>query len=100
MASILGRTISGRVYSYFQRSWRAKETPGKTNRTGPSKVMTKQIYLGSAEDILQKIQANQSPKEAILAWGPQKAERRLTACSSIQRDLITALGIAYLAPSG
>jgi len=63
MASILGRTIHGRVYYYFQRSWRAKDSPGKTRGTGPSKVMTEQIYLGSAEDVLQKIQANQSPKE-------------------------------------
>lgn len=63
MASILARNIHGRTYYYYQRSWRAKESGGKTRGSGRSKVKTEQIYLGSAEDVLQKIQANQSPKE-------------------------------------
>lgn len=90
MASILARNIHGRTYYYYQRSWRAKEGSGKTRGTGRSKVMTEQIYLGSAEDVLQKIQANQSPEEVQhLTFGLEAAAvqvvRELNLVEAIDR---------------
>ncbi len=58
----------------------------------------KSAGLAMSDRVLRKELAD--IREVILVWGRQKAECRLTACSSIQRDLIPALGIAHLAPSG
>ena len=53
----------GRQYHYYYRhSWRIKvdgsqdgSQEGKTRGSGPSRVMTQNIYLGKAGDIVRKI---------------------------------------------
>lgn len=49
----------GRQYHYYYRhSWRIKvddSQEGKTRGSGPSRVMTQNVYLGKAGDIVRKI---------------------------------------------
>lgn len=62
MATIIKRKISGGTYYYLSHSYRVKE-PGTK---GKGRVKTKQIYLGTADDLLQKISQQQTP-ESLLA---------------------------------
>ncbi|SFM73611.1 hypothetical protein [Thermodesulforhabdus norvegica] len=54
---------------YYSRSYRVKVDPnatGKTRGSGKSKVVTQQVYLGTAEDILKLIEEarkHQEPKK-------------------------------------
>lgn len=61
MATIIKRKIAGGTYYYLSHSYRVKE-PGQK---GKGRVKTKQIYLGTAEDVLQKISTMQTPKSLV-----------------------------------
>ena len=66
MATIIKRTIGGRDYYYYTRSYRVKDSPkanGKARGSGKSRVRTEQIYLGTAEDVIRRIQSQQSPEK-------------------------------------
>jgi hypothetical protein len=49
----------GRNYIYYYRHSRRVKLdpakPGKTKGSGPSRVITQNVYLGKAEDIVRKI---------------------------------------------
>lgn len=63
---IYSKTIKGIVYYYYQKSWREKSDPsssGKGRGSGPSRVRTRSIYLGTADSILQKLQSSPAPLE-------------------------------------
>jgi len=61
MATIIKRKISGGTYYYLTHSYRVKEAGQK----GKGRVKTKQIYLGTAEDVLQKISQVQTPESLV-----------------------------------
>jgi transposase len=61
MATIIKRKIAGGTYYYLSHSYRAKE-PGQK---GKGRVKTKQVYLGTAEDVLQKITQMQVPESLV-----------------------------------
>lgn len=61
MATIIKRKIAGGTYYYLSHSYRAKE-PGQK---GKGRVKTKQTYLGTAEDVLQKISQMQVPESLV-----------------------------------
>lgn len=65
MATIIKRTINGRNYYYISRSYRVKEpgsAPGKGPWSGKSRVRSEQVYLGTVEEVLRKIQQKASPE--------------------------------------
>lgn len=65
--SITSKTTGGRKYYYFHKTYRTKVNPsqkGKTRGSGKSKVITEEVYLGTAETILRKIKENQRPLKA------------------------------------
>ena len=56
--SIVLKKQGNRKYYYYSRSRRVKIDPnasGKTKGSGKSKVVTEQVYLGTAEDVLKKL---------------------------------------------
>ena len=58
--------ISRNPYYYYTRSYRVKDSPkanGKARGSGKSRVRTEQIYLGTAEDVIRRIQSQQSPEK-------------------------------------
>ena len=60
--SIIQRRQGSRRYYYYSRSFRVKLDPassGKGRGSGKSRVVTEQIYLGSAEEVLEKLQQPQ-----------------------------------------
>jgi hypothetical protein len=61
MAAVIKRKIGGGAYYYLSHSYRAKE-PGQK---GKGRVKTKQIYRGTAEDVLPKISAMQVPSSLV-----------------------------------
>jgi transposase len=61
---IYPREIGGKIYYYAQRSRREKIDPtrkGKTKGSGKSRVRSDTIYLGSAESIVQRLEATRQP---------------------------------------
>ena len=65
--NIYPKNIRGRIYYYYQESYREKidkESSGKTKGTGKSNPKTKSIYIGTAEQILEM---KQSKKGAVVA---------------------------------
>ncbi len=53
-------------YYYYSRSHRVKLDPGasgKTRGSGKSRVVSEQVYLGTAEDVLQKLRSQQKAGE-------------------------------------
>ena len=67
--SIVLKKQGNRKYYYYSRSRRVKIDPnasGKTKGSGKSKVVTEQIYLGTAEDVLEKL--------SRLTYDPQPVE--------------------------
>jgi transposase len=81
---VYGKKLKGKVYYYYQESYRTKVDPaaghGKTKGSGPSKVHVRSIYLGSAEDVLALKQGARGPAElrhrafGLLAAALQVAE--------------------------
>ena len=66
MATIVKRLINGRAYYYISRSFRVKDASnasGKTRGSGKSHVRTEQIYLGTIEDVIKKVQTTNSPEK-------------------------------------
>ncbi|SFM99204.1 hypothetical protein [Thermodesulforhabdus norvegica] len=67
--TIIARKRGNRKYYYYSRSYRVKVDPnatGKTRGSGKSKVVTRQVYPGTAEDILKLIEEarkHQEPKK-------------------------------------
>jgi hypothetical protein len=64
MGSICARKQSGKTYYAYQESYRVKlnrEDDGKKRGSGKSKVVTRSVYLGSAEKILKCIQDRKEP---------------------------------------
>ena len=54
---IYPKKIGGKIYYYYQQTWREKVNPndtGKTRGTGKSKVRTRTVYLGTAASIKKK----------------------------------------------
>ncbi len=68
VGTIIARKRGNKKYYYYSRSYRVKIDPnakGKTRGSGKSKVVTEQIYLGSAEDIVRltkEAKEHQEPK--------------------------------------
>ena len=68
--TIIARKRGNKKYYYYSRSYRVKIDPnatGKVKGSGKSKVVTQQVYLGTAEDILKLIEEakkHQEPKKA------------------------------------
>ncbi len=63
---IYPKIIRGNVYYYYQRTYREKvdaKDSGKTKGSGPSKVKTESVYLGSAASILKQLKEAQGPVE-------------------------------------
>lgn len=63
---IYPKTIAGHTYYYAQRSCREKLDPtarGKTKGSGKSRVRSKMIYLGSAEEIVAAMTRTRAPVE-------------------------------------
>jgi len=61
---IYPREIRGKVYYYAQRSRREKIDPtrkGKAKGSGKSRVRSDTVYLGSAESIVERLQATRRP---------------------------------------
>ena len=61
---IYPKSIHGNVYYYYQRTYREKVNPadsGKTKGSGPSKVKTESVYLGSAASIVQRLKKGKGP---------------------------------------
>ncbi|MEM3486238.1 MAG: IS1634 family transposase [Candidatus Methanomethyliaceae archaeon] len=60
MATIVARRRGTETYYYYHVAQRVKVSPsdqgGKGRGSGPSKVVTKDIYLGSADTILRRLQ--------------------------------------------
>lgn len=51
-------------YYYYTHSYRVKNDPtttGKTKGSGKSRVITEEVYLGTAEELLRKFHSNQEP---------------------------------------
>ena len=66
MATIVKRLINGRAYYYISRSFRIKDASGdcgKTRGSGKSHVRTEQIYLGTIEDVIKRVQSTNSPEK-------------------------------------
>lgn len=64
MGSIIKRTRGNSTHYIYQESYRVKVNRadrGKTRGSGKSRVCTKAIYLGSAEDILECLNKNKEP---------------------------------------
>jgi len=64
LGSIFPKQQGRRRYYYYSRSYRVKIDPnatGKTKGSGKSRVITEKIYLGTAEEVLQKL--SQSPSK-------------------------------------
>lgn len=62
--SIIKNKRGKNIYYYYSKSSRVKLDPndeGKTRNTGKSKVVTENIYLGKAEEILKKMKENEGP---------------------------------------
>ena len=62
---IYKKTIKGNTYYYYQENYREKitatttaEISGKTKGTGKSRVKSKSIYLGTAEQIHTLVKNN------------------------------------------
>ena len=56
--SIVCKQRGRRRYYYYSRSYRVKLDPaatGKTKGSGKSRVISDQVYLGTAEEVLQKL---------------------------------------------
>ena len=64
MGSIIKRTRGNSTHYIYQESYRVKVNRadrGKTRGTGKSKVCTKAVYLGTAENILAALSSNKEP---------------------------------------
>jgi transposase len=64
MGSICARQQGGKIYYVYQESYRVKlnrEDDGKKRGSGKSKVVTRAVYLGTAEKILKSIQEKKDP---------------------------------------
>jgi len=62
------KTIKGRTYYYLQQTYRQKVDPtdaerGKGPGSGKSKVVTRTVYLGTAQSILERIKGGRGPVE-------------------------------------
>lgn len=55
---IAEKNIEGRRYYYLQRSYRSKDA-----KTGRSKVKTSSVYLGKAENVLERLKQSRRPLE-------------------------------------
>ena len=55
---IAEKNIEGRRYYYLQRSYRSKDP-----KTGRSKVKTSSVYLGKAENVLERLNQSRRPLE-------------------------------------
>lgn len=56
--SLVEKIRGKRRYYYYSRSYRVKinpQTKGKTKGSGKSKVITDQVYMGTAESVMEKI---------------------------------------------
>ena len=63
---IYPKIINGTVYYYAQRSIREKIEPGtlgKAKGSGKSRVRTETFYLGSAEQVVDRLAKTQQPVE-------------------------------------
>lgn len=63
---IYPKTIRGRVYYYYQKTYREKiaaKDSGKTKGSGESRVRTESVYLGSADSILKRLSESDEPLE-------------------------------------
>ena len=68
LGSIILKKQGKRKYYYYSRSRRVKIDPnasGKTKGSGKSKVVTEQIYLGKAEDVLKKLSRLTEAQEPV-----------------------------------
>jgi hypothetical protein len=57
-AYIVEKAIQGRRYYYLQHSCRTKKQKGT-----PSKAKTSSVYLGTAENLLERLQQSKRPLE-------------------------------------
>lgn len=65
--NLVKKIIKGKTYYYYQETRREKINPsdgGKTRGSGKSRVRTRSEYLGTAEQIHQKLRHSQQPEEA------------------------------------
>ena len=63
---IYPKSIHGKIYYYYQRTYREKINPadsGKAKGSGRSKVKTESVYLGSAASILKRLKETEGPLE-------------------------------------
>ena len=75
MGTITKRKQNDKTYYVYQETYRvkiddkSKINKGKNRGSGKSKVCTKAIYLGSADDIVKKMKANEPQKISIREFG-------------------------------
>ena len=65
--NIVKKIIKGKTYHYYQETWREKIDTGeigKTRGTGKSRVRSKSYYLGTAQQIFDKMRGPRQPDEA------------------------------------
>jgi len=65
---IYSKTICGNTYYYYQENYREKldaNAYGKTKGSGKSRVKSKSIYLGSAQQIFSSIKNNRKSPVAV-----------------------------------
>jgi len=68
MGSIIKRTRGNSTHYTYQESYRVKVNRadrGKTRGTGKSKVCTRAIYLGTAENIVEALSQNKEPMSVV-----------------------------------
>jgi transposase len=64
--NLVKKTIKGKTYHYYQETWREKVNAndcGKVRGSGKSRVRSRSHYLGTAEQIYEKMRLSREPVE-------------------------------------